>query len=184
MEVIRRTHSDYLHGALDSEARIRIVDSGLAILRTWETPFEAVAVRGFSGATVGAILAHALGKALIIVRKHGEPTHATDSVEGALDWDPLARYLIIDDFVSSGATVRAIREAIGSRAEYVGTYQWQREEFYTCGPAERAWSREKEQADREAEEATWKEREKGEWASLCFKGLPLTGTWTLDEVGL
>ena len=72
--------------------------------------FDAIAVRGLSGTLIAPVLALKLKKTLLVVRK-GEDCHSSQTVEG----DYGARsYVIVDDFVSSGRTVRAITEELAA----------------------------------------------------------------------
>ena len=66
--------------------------------------FDAIACRGVSGLLIAPIVAMRLNKTLIVVRK-GEKTHSSRSVEGD---HGAKRYLILDDFIDEGDTVRAI----------------------------------------------------------------------------
>jgi adenine/guanine phosphoribosyltransferase-like PRPP-binding protein len=71
--------------------------------------FDAIACRGLSALLIAPIVAMRLGKSLIVVRKNGEKNHSNMKVEG----DHGARtYIILDDFIDSGDTVRAIGESI------------------------------------------------------------------------
>jgi adenine/guanine phosphoribosyltransferase-like PRPP-binding protein len=126
---VRDSHViDYLC-AVDHNWRALAVRAAIENLTPVAHQFDAIAVRGMSGATVGSILAHLLGKDLIIVRKPNVSDHSIESVEGPLSRDPLARYLIVDDFEVSGETIRAIKEAIGKQAAYVGYYLYREEEL-------------------------------------------------------
>lgn len=71
--------------------------------------FDSLAFRGMSGAIIAAPVAIALGKNLIMVRKPEETTHSDFPVEGN---QSSKKYIIIDDFVSSGHTCKAIIEAV------------------------------------------------------------------------
>jgi len=74
--------------------------------------FDTIAFTGYSGATVGSILAHELGKDITIVRKkydslnqdtcHGMP------IEGRI----VGNCIILDDFFSSGSTLIRISNEI------------------------------------------------------------------------
>jgi adenine/guanine phosphoribosyltransferase-like PRPP-binding protein len=70
--------------------------------------FDAIACRGVSGLLIAPIVAMRLGKSLIVVRK-GEDTHSMYTVEGD---HGARRYLILDDFIDQGDTVRAIASEI------------------------------------------------------------------------
>lgn len=88
--------------------------------------FDAIAFRGMSGALVAPIIARELGKTLICVRKPDEKCHSSRLVEG----DSGARsYVIIDDFIDYGTTVRKIFTAVGEfapQAKCLGTFQFAR----------------------------------------------------------
>ncbi len=83
---------------------------------------DAVAIRGVSGALVGPTVAETLNLGLCIVRK--DTAHSRYRVEGPRD---VTNYVIIDDLVSTGDTVRAIQAEVsrtygGSRAVAVVLY--------------------------------------------------------------
>jgi adenine/guanine phosphoribosyltransferase-like PRPP-binding protein len=80
--------------------------------------FDAIAFRGLSGAMIAPIVAMRLNKTLIAVRK-GEKAHSCHTVEGDIG---AKSYIILDDLIDSGATVRAIVEGIKEEcnAEFVG----------------------------------------------------------------
>lgn len=70
--------------------------------------FDAIACRGISGLLIAPIVAMRLNKTLIVIRK-GEKTHSKYTVEG----DHGAKnYLILDDFIDKGDTVKAITHCI------------------------------------------------------------------------
>lgn len=97
-----------------------IVKSCIRFLKTLE--FDAVAFRGLSGALIAPTIAMEMGKELIAVRKHkGE--HSSNMVEG----DRNARtYVIVDDFIGSGNTVRVMLDEIekyAPGAECIGVLQ-------------------------------------------------------------
>lgn len=80
----------------------------IKMIRSRNLEFDAIACRGFSGLLIAPIVAMRLNKALIVVRKD-EKTHSSHKVEG----DHGAKhYLILDDFIDGGGTVRAITEGI------------------------------------------------------------------------
>ncbi len=116
--------SEYLHTELSVEGCRRVVTNSLKQLQPVADRFDALAVRGVSGLTIGPILAYEMGKGLIVVRK-GETRHSLCDVEGLLG--PTVRYLIVDDFIASGATMREIQEQIGRRGRFVGYHLYQRD---------------------------------------------------------
>lgn len=82
-------------------------------------PFDAIAFTGVSGAALAFILSYELKIPLICVRRdRNDGHHAKNSqmmvsyptlLEGALD---AKKYLIVDDFISTGATTNRIIESI------------------------------------------------------------------------
>ena len=90
--------------------------------------FDAIACRGVSSMLISPIVAMRLNKSLIVVRK-GEATHSSYIVEGD---HGARRYLIIDDFIDSGDTIRAITEEIydvNKDAQCVGFIAYKRLSF-------------------------------------------------------
>jgi orotate phosphoribosyltransferase len=89
--------------------------------------FEAIAFRGMSGALIAPMVAEAMNKQLILVRK-GESSHSDHEVEGyriALD----THYIILDDLISSGETVKVIVEKIHEHApslKCVGSFEYEK----------------------------------------------------------
>ncbi len=81
-------------------------------LRSIRHDFDAIVVRGMSGVTVGAILAYQWKKQLVIVRKESDTTHGVP-IEGKNLVDlHSVRYIILDDFTSSGTTMREMLTAL------------------------------------------------------------------------
>jgi adenine/guanine phosphoribosyltransferase-like PRPP-binding protein len=100
-------HSSYLAPALTHEGLRKRVDVIVRRLRPISGRFDAIAYRGMSGALVAPAVALRLKKDLIFVRKN-ESCHTNMKVEGV----ECKRYVIVDDMVSSGTTVRTIKEKI------------------------------------------------------------------------
>lgn len=97
--------------------------------------FDAIAFRGLSGALVTIPLAHILKKDIIVVRKpkDDEPHHSWRMVEGL---EPSGkRIIIVDDFVSTGRTIKAILEEIkkisspGNPCKFVGILLYNQETY-------------------------------------------------------
>lgn len=84
---------------------------------------DAIAVRGTSGVSVAFGLRMLSDIPTIVVKKEGENSHGASVTAVGDDWANVARYLIVDDFVASGATVHAIRQRMG-RAECVGVLSY------------------------------------------------------------
>ena len=110
------------------------------MIRERKLEFDAIACRGISGLLIAPIVAMRLNKTLIVVRK-GEKTHSGYEVEGD---HGAKRYLILDDFIDCGDTVRAITEQIfvvNQGARCVGFIAYKRLSFDTDEPFERQMDR-------------------------------------------
>lgn len=72
-----------------------------------DVDFDTFVATGLSGTCVATVLAHAMGKNFLLLRKpDDESTHDGNRAVGQLG----ARWLFLDDFVSSGATRRRVHE--------------------------------------------------------------------------
>ena len=106
------TATGYLSPMFKEDKRAAILDWIREILAKPELEgVTAVAVRGMSGVIVGSIVSHVFGLKLIVIRKPEEHSHASYKVEGITD-DPNLKYIIIDDLVSSGTTVKTILQRV------------------------------------------------------------------------
>lgn len=87
------------------------VKRSLKVLKEYQDQFDCIAVRGTSGLIMGSILSFVLKKPLIVVRKPKaqESTHASYEVECSITE---GTYLIVDDIIGSGDTVRTIQTQI------------------------------------------------------------------------
>ncbi len=79
-----------------------------------ERGFDTIAFCGMSGAAMSFILAHEMNLPLLCVRKKGESSHYVNGyddrmLEGNLTTE---KYLLVDDFISSGKTVNYILDTI------------------------------------------------------------------------
>jgi orotate phosphoribosyltransferase len=119
----------HLHDGLHPEIRQKVSRRIITLLRSMEKrndiQFDAIAARGLSGFLFAPIVAMALNKTLLMVRK-GERCHSGHTVEG----DYGARnYIIIDDFISSGNTISATIDAVAEEvptARCVGMVHYSR----------------------------------------------------------
>lgn len=105
--------SDYLGEVLTPSGLDRAARRVVAKAKKEGLEFDAVAFSGMSGALVGPIVAMRTKTYPIFVRKSmkAEAHHSGRRVEGAFG-TPL-RYIIVDDFVSSGKTIRRIVQEVG-----------------------------------------------------------------------
>lgn len=91
------------HCTLRATAR-RLAETLPALLLQYDA--QAVVVTGKSGMSVAFATMTLADIPLIVVRKRGENSHG-EMIEGVLGVE-VRRYIILDDFVSSGATVRTV----------------------------------------------------------------------------
>lgn len=103
--------SPYLGQVLTGKNIMKISKEIVKQLRPIKKTFDAIAIRGFSGALIGPTVAGLLNKDLVIVRKMTESSHSMRSIEGYVS-DNL-KYIIVDDFISSGNTIEQIKQSIG-----------------------------------------------------------------------
>ncbi len=109
-------HCDYLAQALQRQDIEESVRTCVETLK--DRKFDTIAFRGLSGLLIAPIVAHILKKEIIVVRKTPsgrrtleECSHSIHKVEGHV---AAKRYVILDDFISGGGTVRAIIEEINN----------------------------------------------------------------------
>lgn len=100
---LRTSHFRSLLRGSDLSRKIKLASAFLSDL-----DFDSIAFRGMSGALIAPAVAANLNKNIILVRKN-ETRYSTLEVEGPIGPQ---KYIIIDDFVHTGATVKAILEAI------------------------------------------------------------------------
>ncbi len=116
------THAsaEWLDDAVRKNGVTRIVKKAVAALK--DIDFDTIVFRGMSGALIAPIVAHVLGKEIVMLRKPEAQTHSSYKYEGYLN---VQRYIIIDDFVSTGSTVGEIvsrmRDMVAD-VKFVGLY--------------------------------------------------------------
>lgn len=106
-------HAEYLKSVFDVRLRNRTVAAIVKLLKDKKIKYDAIVVTGVSGITMGSMVAFHLKKRLVIVRKNigGEATHSCIKVEHT-ERGKLVRYIIIDDLIDSGDTVKRIINSI------------------------------------------------------------------------
>jgi hypothetical protein len=104
-----------------------------------EVEFETLVFRGFSGAVVGPAVALKLKKRWALVRKPDDSAHSGRRLEGVVH----GKYVVIDDFIDTGATIRAIVEAINitcdTIAECVGVVLYEQTWCYRQNDLREYW---------------------------------------------
>lgn len=107
--------SSYLHEVLDLAHRSVVIPEMVNQLTKFGLDkFDTIVFRGMSGALIVPTVADRIQKAMLMIRK-GD-SHSTWNVEGNI---LLKSYVIIDDLIASGETIRNILEGVASTAENV-----------------------------------------------------------------
>lgn len=104
MSMISSTYLDKYLNPKKSKAKF---EKAVEILK--KLKFDSIAFCGVSGALIAPVLAHALNKKLIVVRKNNQKSHSYLKVEGNYS---SKTYVIADDFVTTGRTVKTIKREI------------------------------------------------------------------------
>jgi orotate phosphoribosyltransferase len=115
---IQNISSPYMAQLLVPHKLRQIVNKALRKLPNRK--FDSIAFRGMSGAIVAPIVAMKLKKNLLMVRKTSVTTHSGCKVEG---FSKSKKYIIVDDFIESGATAAHIYYEVkdfAPKAECVG----------------------------------------------------------------
>lgn len=126
LDDVRRTEHGIIQGAshtchvLNHKARNKIIIKAVCDLRKIADSFDSIACCGVSGLMVVPQIAELLNKNIVVVRK-GEKCYSEFLTEGAAPF----RYIILDDLICSGGTVRHIKKILRdeySRSRCVGVY--------------------------------------------------------------
>lgn len=95
-----------------------------------ELKFDAIAFTGTSGAGIGFPISYLLKIPVINVRK-GFSAHYTGAIEGTIS---SKKYLIVDDLIASGATIRkiisTIEEELKGKAKPVGIFLYSQKRYF------------------------------------------------------
>ena len=127
VENIRKTETgEVIQGSshtchvLNHKVRNKIIIKAVCDLRKISDSFDSIACCGVSGLLVVAQVAELLNKHIIVVRK-GEKCYSEFRTEGVAPF----RYIILDDLICSGNTVKYIKKVLKEeyrRSQCVGVY--------------------------------------------------------------
>jgi adenine/guanine phosphoribosyltransferase-like PRPP-binding protein len=121
-----RIESDYL-GKLYNPVQLRtIVERTIEVIKDLQASrqIDTIVCTGLSGQGVGFPTSMLTGIPLLVMRKPGDNTHAYGQIEGNVEF---GTYIIVDDGISSGATVDRLVEKVSvfnPRAVCVGIVLW------------------------------------------------------------
>lgn len=107
----------YLQEVLNPHFLQELVEKIISKINNLNLSFKAIAFRGTSGALIAPIIAYKLNKNIICIRKLEERNHSGYRMEGVRgNFD----YIIIDDLIDSGATIRAITQGVNDGNSHYG----------------------------------------------------------------
>ncbi len=122
--------SGYIGAAFDRKEVRKIIQSFKECVKDkiWGD-FDTIACLGTSGLVIAPILALQFNKKLLVVRKDKDNSHANGRLEGH---DDGKKYIVVDDFICSGATLENIVTTIKDEfykwysepPTYIGCYFW------------------------------------------------------------
>lgn len=106
-------HANHIRSTVISSARDNAVDTIIDKIKAWapgfENRFDTIAVSGVSGLGIGSVVAYILKKNLAVVRKSTKDCRSIYKVESS---NNLKRYIIVDDLIETGKTIRRIKTTI------------------------------------------------------------------------
>jgi len=127
IEDVRKTDNGIIQGAshtchvLNHKIRTKIIIKAVCDLRKISNEFDSIACCGSSGLMVVPQVAELLNKNIVLVRKEQEKCYSNFAIEGVAPF----RYIILDDLICSGNTVRHIKRTIKDehpRSKCIGLY--------------------------------------------------------------
>ena len=129
----------YMNGGFSPAQRKTILKELLFNIRNSKIKFDAIAYRGHSGALFAPSVADELDKSLLLIRSSNRNCHSSYPIEGVFPGYNWAlkkkrsdfKYIIIDDFISTGNTlvkiITKIKEYSTSASveiKCVGVFTW------------------------------------------------------------
>ena len=127
IDEVRRTETGIIQGSshtchvLNHKVRNKIIIKAVCDLRKLSDNFDSIACCGTSGLMVVPQIAELLNKNIIMIRKKNEKCYSDFAIEGVKPF----RYIIVDDLICSGNTLRHITRTIEheyERTKCIGLY--------------------------------------------------------------
>lgn len=106
---------------LNHKARNKVIIKAVCNLRKIADEFDSIACCGVSGLVVVPQIAELLNKHITVIRKPDEQCYSDFPMEGVTPF----RYVIVDDLVCSGSTIKHIKNIIYEdcpKAQCIGVY--------------------------------------------------------------
>ena len=126
--------TDYLQTVLKPPFAKIIADKTTALIQDniCRGDYDCIVFRGVSGALIAPIVAYKLGVPVVPVRK-GENSHSSNLIELVGDY---VHYLVVDDLISSGDTMREILTVCNRHSMHCrGIVLWNENEWAQVDPA-------------------------------------------------
>lgn len=126
MGLPERAKIKYLNTVSQQRHRAKTFELTIECLSKFD--FDTIVVTGVSGLLIGPVVAHMMGKKIAVIRKEDDGSHSSDTIEGEIG----DRYVIIDDFICTGTTVKRMKARMKStcpRAVCVGLYSYYPETY-------------------------------------------------------
>ena len=99
-------NTEYLHDVMTGQGISNKATHLIRKIKESGVDFDAIAFRGMSGALISPVVAARLNKKVIVCRKTTDNSHS--SYETEANFSDIKRYIIIDDFMETGKTIRVI----------------------------------------------------------------------------
>lgn len=114
---------------LDHKKRKRYIAATVKALKNSGLEFRSIVCTGLSGMMIAPVVAERLGARLVIVRKD-ESSHGSDIETSGI----IGSYIILDDFIETGATLDRVIEKINDNGylmgECVGAFLYRQDSKY------------------------------------------------------
>lgn len=107
-------HASYLEKIFNRKKQDQTIKEIRNIIKNKNLVFDGFVVTGVSGVAMGSIVARALRKDLVIVRKDRDGSHSSYRVE---NYKRLKRYVFLDDLITSGNTLKHVQQSLNSCRE-------------------------------------------------------------------
>lgn len=117
---MHQTHSSYLNGYSRPAVVRRTVKTMINKIIKEKIDFDTILYTGVSGALIAIPLGYEMDKPICCVRKSKESSHSGRQLEGELG----QKCLIVDDFFSSGQTMRNIKDTVEGFTNIVGIFTY------------------------------------------------------------
>lgn len=112
------TPTVYIKDGYAPDKRKKVIKGLITLIEKSRVKFDGVAARGVSGLLFAPIIADHFDKTIIVSRKKGEDSHASEEVAGDGN---VSNYIIVDDLIGRGNTMRNILSSLKD-AKCVGIF--------------------------------------------------------------